>query len=214
MLRDVQMNEPATLDPGRRRLRGLLLEVVETLVLTLVIFVVIQTFVAVPFQINQTSMERTLEPGQYVLVDKLTPRFDPFHRGDIVVFDPPAGYGPEGVPFIKRVVGEPGDTVEVRVDGHVYVNGAAVDEPYLYATAPDQPPDGTFVPGGSQTWAIPAGEVFLLGDHRSVSEDSRVFGPIPIAQVIGRAWLRYWPPDSIGVLSAPTSEHESTAAAS
>lgn len=206
------MTEPATLDPGRRRLRGLFFEVVETLLLTIVIFVGIQAFVAVPFQINQGSMERTLEPGHYVLVDKLTPRFDPFHRGDIVVFDPPRGYGPGGVPFIKRVIGEPGDRVEIRDDGLVYVNGVGVDEPYLYAASSDLPPDGTFVPGGNQTWTVPDGEVFLLGDHRSVSEDSRVFGPIPIAQVIGRAWLRYWPLDSIGVLPAATHASASAGA--
>ena len=75
-----------------RRLPRWLVDVVETLVLTVVAFFVIQTFVAQPFQVHQTSMESTLEPGQYVLVDKLTPRWSPYQRGDIVVLHPPAGW--------------------------------------------------------------------------------------------------------------------------
>ena len=116
----------------RRSNLGCLIEVVETLVLTLVIFFVIQNFIAQPYQVQQQSMEQTLEPGQYVLVDKLTPRWDEYNRGDIVVFNPPASWTTDPTPFIKRVIGEPGDTVEVRDDGLVYVNGAALDEPYTF----------------------------------------------------------------------------------
>ena len=89
---------------------GCLLEIVETLVLTLVIFFVIQTFVAQPYKVQQKSMEHTLEPDQYVLVDKLTPRFDTYKRGDIVVFTPPPDWvQDDGTPFIKRVIGLGGD---------------------------------------------------------------------------------------------------------
>ena len=100
----------------RRPMFGCLFEIVETLVLTLIIFLVIQTFVAQPYKVQQQSMEHTLEPDQYVLVDKLTPRFDTYKRGDIVVFTPPArlGRSEDETPFIKRVIGLGGDTVEIR----------------------------------------------------------------------------------------------------
>ncbi len=186
----------ATPSPSRRSL-GCLFEVVETLVLTLIIFVVIQTFVAQPYRVQQDSMEQTLEPDQYVLVDKLTPRFDDFKRGDIVVFNPPPGAAePNGPPYIKRVIGLPGDNVDVH-DGKVFVNGTALVEPYLYEGQP------TEASGGVSHWVVPAGDLFVLGDHREVSADSRIFGPIPHSSVIGRAWLRYWPLSTFGVLQSP-----------
>jgi signal peptidase I len=187
---------------GRPRALGCLFEVVETLVLTLLIFFGIQTFVAQPYQVEQESMENTLLPGQYVLVDKLTPRWAAYERGDIVVFHAPAGFQPEkDVPFIKRVIGLPGDTVEIR-DGSVYVNDVRLPEPYVFddgANAGTEPS-----PDGRTSWEVAAGMLFVLGDHRPASEDSRVFGPIAVSSVLGRAWLRYWPLDTFGVLEQPT----------
>ena len=114
---------------------GCLFEIVETLVLTLVIFLVIQNFVAQPYRVQQQSMEHTLEPDQYVLVDKLTSHFDDYKRGDIVVFNPPEAWAQgDGTPFIKRVIGVGGDTVDIK-DDQVYVNGVALDEPYIYDAA-------------------------------------------------------------------------------
>ncbi|MEX2183897.1 MAG: signal peptidase I [Chloroflexota bacterium] len=181
---------------------GCLFEIVETLVLTLIIFLVIQNFVAQPYKVQQQSMERTLEPEQYVLVDKLTPRFDMYKRGDIVVFKPPTDWGQDDTPFIKRVIGEGGDRVDIRDDGHVYINGAVLDEPYVYA-GPDGDPQPTNAPLDQASWTIPDGQLFLMGDHRSNSADSRTFGPVDVDQVIGRAWLRYWPFDTFGVLETP-----------
>ena len=167
--------------------RGCLLEIVETLVLTLVIFFVVQNFVAQPYQILQISMEPTLEPGQYVLVDKLSPRISDYKRGDVIVFEPPNGYQEDGqdVPFIKRVIGVSGDPVEVH-DGAVWVNGTKLTEPYVY---PGQETDAIT---DQSSWIVPEGYLFVLGDHRQESQDSRVFGPVPKSTVIGRAWLRYW----------------------
>jgi len=167
--------------------RGCLLEIIETIVLTLLIFFIVQNFVAQPYQILQVSMEPTLEPGQYVLVDKLSPHFSDFHRGDVIVFQPPDGFqeGATNVPFIKRVIGLPGDTVELR-GGAVYVNGVKLSEPYVFSGQETEPV------GAQSTWIVPDGYLFVMGDHRQESEDSRVFGPIAKSTVIGRAWLRYW----------------------
>jgi signal peptidase I len=179
--------------------------VVETLVLTLIIFVVVQTFVAQPFEVRQDSMEQSFEPGQYVLVDKLSPRWSSFGRGDVVVFKPPAasGEGASGVPFIKRVVGLPGETVEVKADGRVYIDGKALDEAYTYhdASGRNEPTTAT---SDEDRWVIPPGELFVMGDHRQVSVDSRVFGPIEIGSVVGRAVLRYWPLSALGIPPTPT----------
>ena len=192
-----------TAPPSRRPALGCLFEVVETLVLTLVIFLGIQTFVAQPYKVQQGSMETTLLPDQYVLVDKLTPRWSTYTYGDIVVFDPPASWADSnGVPFIKRVIGRPGDTVELR-DGLVYVNGNKLDEPYIF-TDNGVPQRTDAVPGGASQWVVPEGDLLVMGDHRANSADSRTFGPIEISKVIGRAWLRYWPFDTFGVLPTPS----------
>jgi signal peptidase I len=180
---------------------GCLLEIVETLALTLIIFVVIQNFIAQPYKVQQSSMERTLMQEQYVLVDKLTPRFDAYKRGDIVVFTPPEDWvGADHTPFIKRVIGVGGDTVEIH-DGGVYINDERLDEPYIYTES-----DGTVqtTDASQERWVIPNDDLFLMGDHRQDSADSRAFGPVPVNQVIGRAWLRYWPFDTFGVLATPT----------
>ncbi len=179
--------------------RRLVIEIVETLALTAIIFFVIQTFVAQPFEVKQMSMERTLEPGHYVLVDKLTPRFDPYHLGDIIVFEPPATWSDGGTPFIKRVIGGAGDKVEIRDDGTVAVNGTVLDEPYLYRSDPSGTTDPTEAAGVS-SWTVGDGQLFVMGDHRGNSVDSRVFGTIPVDHVVGRAWLRYWPLDVAGFL--------------
>ena len=183
---------------------GCLLEIAETLVLTLIIFWVIQSFVAQPFRVQQMSMEHTLEPDQYVLVDKLTPRFDTYKHGDIVVFNPPKNWvASGGEPYIKRVIGLPGETVDIH-GGHVYIDGTQINEPYLYTEPPDPSPQPTTVQGDQHTWVVPPGDVFLMGDHRQNSEDSRTFGTVAVSQVIGRAWLRYWPLDTFGILPTPT----------
>ena len=183
---------------------GCLLEIAETLALTLIIFFVIQTFVAQPYKVQQRSMQHTLEPEEYVLVDKLTPRFDTYKRGDIVVFTPPPDWVQEdGTPFIKRVIGLPGETVDIH-GGHVYIDGTQINEPYLYTEPPDPSPQPTTVQGDQHTWVVPQGDVFLMGDHRQNSEDSRTFGTVAESQVIGRAWLRYWPLDTFGILPTPT----------
>jgi signal peptidase I len=186
---------------GQPRRFGCLIEVVQTVVLTAAIFFGVQAFVAQPFEIRQQSMQPTLQPAQYVLVDKLTPRWDDYSAGDVVVFVPPPGWGPVEQPYIKRVIGIAGDAIEIRDDGYVYRNGARLDEPYVQPTA-DGDPEPTIGNAGTR-WTIADGELFVMGDHRSNSRDSRAGGPIPVERVIGRAWLRYWPFDALGILPTP-----------
>ncbi len=179
-----------------QRWRGLLLEAAETLILSLVIFLIAQTFIIQPYVIDQHSMERTLEPGQFIFVDKLTPHWDDYKRGDVVVFAPPSGYqeGKPDEPFIKRVIATAGQEVEIQ-DGKVWVDGQPLDEPYVYDGQPT-----TARPGGVSQWFVGQGQLFVLGDHREDSTDSRVFGTIPKSSVIGRAWIRYWPLGNFGFL--------------
>ena len=184
-----------------RRPLGCLFEIVETLVLTLIIFVVVQTFIARPYCVLQQSMEHTLEPGQCVLIDELTPRIGTYGRGDIVVFNPPPRWAPQGdsTPFIKRVIGVGGDTVAIK-DGAVYVNGVKLAEPYLYSQNGQAQ---RTEPQGTAQWLVPTGELFVMGDHREVSADSRVFGAVSVSSLIGRAWLRYLPFNTFGIVGNP-----------
>lgn len=183
----------------RARLYSLGRDVLETLALSAVIFVLMHTFVARTYAVYQPSMERTLEPGQHVAIDMLTPRFEGYRRGDIVIFDPPEPWATElrGTPLIKRVIGVGGDRVAIR-DGRVAVNGVALNEPYVYAGQATEPVTSV------SAWTVPEGSVFVLGDHRGISEDSRTFGTVSVSRIIGRAWLRFLPFDSFGVLPAPT----------
>ena len=120
----------------RRPMLGCLFEIVETLVLTLIIFFVIQTFVAQPYKVQQQSMEHTLEPDQYVLVDKLTPRFDTYKRGDIVVFTPPRRLGPARTTRRSSSASSASAATPSRsTTASVFINGTEIDEPYLYARA-------------------------------------------------------------------------------
>ena len=180
-----------------RRTLGCLFELLETFLVTLLIFLVVQLFVAQPYRVQQASMEDTLMPDQFVLVDKITPHFDAYHRTDIIVFTPPAGWSQDasGAPFVKRVIGVGGDTVDIH-GGHVFVNGAQLTEPYVFENQTTEMPDG-----GGKTWKLAPGQLFVMGDHRQDSRDSREFGPIDNASVIGRAWLRYWPLGQFGLVS-------------
>jgi signal peptidase I len=175
---------------------GCLLEILETLLVTVLVFVVVQMFVAQPYEVQQESMENTLLPSQYVLVDKLTPHFAPYHHGDVIVFSPPAGWSRDAssAPYVKRVIGVAGDIVAIH-DGKVFVNGTQLDEPYIFGG------QETLVPGDAgKTWTLGPGQLFVMGDHRQASQDSREFGPIDTSTVIGRVWIRYWPFSAFGPL--------------
>jgi signal peptidase I len=211
-------DSPHVDEKSTRRSLGCLLEIVETLVLTLVIYLLIHNFIAQPFEVEQDSMVPTITPHEYVLIDKLSPRFNDYDRGDIVVFQPPSGFEQGGVPFIKRVIGLPGDTVSLE-NGKVFVTPAGgspvpLSEPYVVKasghTAPTVPRDAV----GTSEWTVPAGEYFVMGDNRPESQDSRFFGPIRRDSIVGRAWLRYFPLDRVSFLEKPDYPGLSDTAAS
>jgi signal peptidase I len=182
-----------------RKSLGCLLEITETIALTIVVFLVIQGFVVQPYRVEQISMQNTLQDGQMVLVDKLTPRLDGYSRGDIVIFQPPESAAVGDTPFIKRVIGVGGDVVELAA-GVVKVNGVPLDEStYVYDGQPTNPI------GEMTSWVVPQGTLFVLGDHRENSTDSRnpIIGPIAVDAVIGKAVLRYWPLSDAALFQTP-----------
>ena len=145
------------------------------------------------FTIPSESMSPTLEVGDKIVVNKWAYRFGDVHRGDIVVFSKPDGADVEGPDIVKRVVGVANDELTI-VDGHVRVNGKAIDEPYL-PPGTVTPATGTYPCLPSAPCIIPPGQIFVMGDNRSNSADSRIFGPIPTSSVLGQAELRIWPTD-------------------
>jgi len=178
------------------------LEWVAVIVGALVVALVVKTFLFQAFYIPSASMEPTLEKGDRVLVNKISYDLHDVNRGDVIVFELDSeDVGPDGIKdLIKRVVGLPGDVIESR-DGIVYVNDRALDEPYLAdGMITGDPEDSRNPPIERQT--VPEGHVFVLGDNRSNSADSRYpyRGPIPIDSIVGRAFVLVWPPGDIGSL--------------
>lgn len=156
-----------------------------------VIAIALRLFVAEPRFIPSNSMEPTLHIGDRLLIEKVSYRFHGPEPGDIVVFQPPPQlqqYGYTGKQaFIKRVIGLPGDTVEVR-NSQVLIGGEPLQEPYIA-----EPPAYALPP-----ITVPGGTVFVMGDNRNDSNDSHVWGFLPIENIIGPARLRFWPPARIG----------------
>ncbi|MDP1820289.1 MAG: signal peptidase I [Acidimicrobiales bacterium] len=179
----------------RDRVRSIV-EWVAVIVGALVVALVVKTFLFQAFYIPSASMEPTLEKGDRVLVNKLSYDLHDVNRGDIVVFELPTDkVGPDGITdLIKRVIGLPGDVIETR-DGIVYINGKRLEEPYLSdGVTTDSPP--------IERKKVPEGHVFVMGDNRDNSADSRYAnrGPIPIDTIVGRAFIQVWPPGDVGGL--------------
>ncbi len=158
--------------------RGLWWDFLETIVPALLLAVLIQAFLAQATRVEGFSMEPTLYDHQRLIIEKVSYHLHPPQRGDIVVVRAPQYQQL----LVKRVVGLPGETLSIR-DGQVYINGTPLEEPYIQGE-----PWGNYPPTH-----IPEGYVFLLGDNRNNSSDSRVFGPVPITNILGHVWVRYWP---------------------
>ena len=151
----------------------------EVAVLTLLLFVAVRLFIQ-NYRVDGPSMQPTLHTNEYILVDKAEYYVHPPQRGDVVVFMAPIT-PPEA--FVKRVIGIPGDTVQVSPDGTVTVDGVPLSEPYVADHIPEQ----------VGTWKLASDQYFVMGDNRGDSTDSRFFGPIARKSIIGKAALVYWP---------------------
>jgi len=197
-------------DPVATRRPSIVREIIETLLLALIIFVAVRA-VVLNFRVDGQSMKPSLDNNEMLLVNRnayfafdedqwlgwipgveTDPDADPSYpfgkpeRGDIVVLDPPDSASADK-PYIKRVIGEAGDTVEIRND-QVFINGQQLNEPYIDRGDWECRPAQTCGP-----LTVPEDSVFVLGDNRGNSEDSRYFGIVPIEDIIGKAWLTYWP---------------------
>lgn len=198
---------------------SVLREVIETALIAILIFVGVRTLV-LNFRVDGSSMLPSLVNGEMLLVNRNSYNsydlyslvdwlpgvehaeakeftlFDGPNRGDVVVFNPPVS---SDKPYIKRVIGLPGDTVEIK-DGEVWVNGTQLEEDYLHGDATD------CQPRACDPVIVPEGSVFVLGDNRSHSSDSRYFGTVEIPRIVGKAWITYWPIGHIGTV--PTSDYD------
>ncbi len=174
--------EAATPPQGGARAKRFLLDVLETIVISGLLFLAINA-ISARIRVDGSSMEPSLHSGEFLIVNKLAYKLGSPQRGDIIVFHFPRDPEQE---YIKRLIGLPGDTVIVA-RGKVEVNGQALVEEYIQQPA-----------RYNGTWQVPEGHLFVLGDNRNNSSDSHDWGPVPLDYVVGKAVLVYWPVESWG----------------
>ena len=175
------------------------MEILETIVFIGSLFIVTYLFIAQPNQVKGASMEPSFYTGNYIFTSKVTYKVRTPERGDVVVFHSPKN--PE-IEYIKRIIGLPGDTVLIQ-DQQVYVNDVLLNETYIADVT-------NLMPGGyaqnGVPMLVPDKYLFVMGDNRPRSSDSREFGPVPISSVIGQVFYRYFPTDKMGKLNNPIPE--------
>lgn len=167
-------------------------EMLESVAVALVLAFLIRTFVVQTFYVSGVSMENTLQNQERLLVNRLSLRFETLHYGDIVVFQPPM---PGQGDYIKRVVATGGQTVSM-VAGQVYVNGRKMPQPFLHRSGVSTQDNYSMAP-----LRVPQGDIFVLGDHRDDSTDSRIFGPVSVRAVQGVAFFIIWPLSDFGPIT-------------
>lgn len=173
-------------------------EMVRFALITLAIVLPIRFFIAEPFIVNGASMDPTFKTGDYLIIDQISYRFNEPERGEVVVFrfpQDPKKY------FIKRIVGLPGETVEIsgnttKIKNHQNLDGFIIDESYI-----------THMESGNGTFNLGVDEYFVMGDNRGASSDSRVWGALPKENIVGKAFVRLFPPKTIGILPGDHSEN-------
>ena len=182
------ISEPQETEEKRSGFMRFVIDVAETLILSIVLFAAINA-VSARIRVDGASMEPTLQSGEFVIVNKLAYLFGEPTIGDVIVFHFPRDPDQE---YIKRIIGLPGDRVEIK-NGEVYVNDRVLDEDYIAAS-----------PVYEDILEEPGDSLIVLGDNRNNSSDSHNWGPVPLDYVIGKAMFVYWPPTEWGVLNQPT----------
>jgi len=172
------------------------MDILETITFVGSLFIVIYLFIMMPNQVKGVSMEPTFKSGDYILTLKITYKLRPIERGDVIVFKSPRN--PE-IEYIKRVIGLPGDKI-VIANGQVFVNNKLLNETYISATTNLW--ENGFVKE-NQPLIVPENHVFVMGDNRPRSSDSRDFGPIAISLIEGVVFYRYYPPQKAGFIKNP-----------
>lgn len=178
-------------NPPQEKRSGLMrfvLDILETLLLSLVLFAVINA-ISARIRVDGFSMEPTLKSGEFVIVNKLAYKLGNPTLGDVIVFHYPRDPDQE---YIKRVIGVPGDRIQIS-NGQVTINDVPIEEPYIAAA-----------PNYQSEWTVPEESLFVLGDNRNNSSDSHNWGPVPMENVIGKAFFVYWPPEKWGSIDHAT----------
>lgn len=205
----VEINEP------KDKIKAFIKETVETIVIVVVLVVLIRSLLGEPRWIPSSSMEPTLQIGDNIIVEKVSYRFSKPERGDIIVFYPPdnalkrpldptlwgkftrmIGFFTRDEAFIKRIIGTPGDRIEIVPDLGVFINGKLLDEPYQKEVFSGICTERMIC--GSYT--VPENNYFMMGDNRNNSTDSRYWGVLPEERIVGRAVFRFWPLTRIGII--------------
>ncbi len=181
--------EEQTQPKSRSGVKRVVIDVLETLLLSALLFLAINA-ISARIRVDGHSMEPTLHTGEFVVVNKLAYKFGSPQQGDVIVFHFPRDPEQE---YIKRVIGLPGDTVSIS-KGEVRVNGQVLEEPYILNQ-----------PAYNNKWTVPERHLFVLGDNRNNSSDSHTWGPVPLNYVVGKALFVYWPPQDWGLIEHTVS---------
>lgn len=179
-----------------KKILDFVMEILETITFVASLFIVVYLFILQPNQVKGASMEPTFVTSDYIFTSKITYKMRKPQHGDVIVFKSPAN---PDIEFIKRVIGLPGETVEVR-EGEVYVNDTQIPENYISAKT-EEIPGGVLQEGKPIT--VPPDYLFVMGDNRPRSSDSREFGPIPESSIIGVVFYRYFPFSKLGAIKNP-----------
>lgn len=184
-----------------RKLGAFFLDILQVVVLALSLFVISYLFLFQPHQVRGSSMVPNFEDDDFLLTDKISYHFRQPERGEIIIFKAPASEpcSAEECEYIKRIIGLPGEKIQIQEETYL-INNQKLSEKYL---PPNTKTEGGIYLTPARAITLAPDEYFVSGDNRSYSHDSRSFGPIKKEAIVGKTWLRYWPPDKMGIIPKP-----------